>query len=150
MKRILIYLCSVIICLSACRHDKGQNATEDLSEMFSSELPEDFLSFYMRFHTDSLYQIEHVIFPLQMKADSSYFYPEDWRMHRPFADQGGEYQQGFININGLIIEKIVSANQVFRMERRFSKSGGAYNLIYYHVDNAFSNNSDWEAEEPSS
>ncbi len=149
MMRIITYLFSLIICLAACRGDKGQQTTEDLSTIFSSELPEDFLSFYMRFHTDSLFQIDHVIFPLKMKTDGSNYYPDDWRMHRPFADQDGEYQQSFININGLIIEKIVSSNQVFRMERRFSKSNEAYNLIYYHVDNAFRNSSEWEAEDPS-
>jgi len=146
MKRLItiFFCCSLIY---ACKNDSAR--TVPLDEVFSSELPEDFLSFYMKFHADSSFQLAHIVFPLKAKADGSSFVREDWLMHRPFDDNDGEYTQDFINMNGLITERISSTNQVYKMERRFIKSGGNYQLIYYHVDNAFRASEEWNSEEPS-
>lgn len=145
MKKLscLFFICLFLYC---CKGDQSRVNEAEATKLFSSDLPEDFLSFYMQFHTDSLFQIDHIVFPLKMKRDSSAYLAEEWSMHRPFSDQDGEYEQSFVNMNGLIIEHIISTNQIFRMERRFVKSDGSYNLIYYHVNNAFTNSKDWEKD----
>lgn len=139
----------MVVAIFGCKSEKSTTAEYIDSDLINSELPEDFLSFYMKFHTDSVYQVEHIIFPLKMKSDSSSYLADEWQMHKPFSDHGGEYTQSFLNINGLIVEKIVSQNQIYKMERRFIKADDGYNLIYYQVDNAFRNSKDWEAAESS-
>lgn len=105
-------------------------------------LPKDFLSFYQHFHNDSLYQLEHVLFPLQgipSKADSMTlvnqnfrWQKEDWILHQPFENFGGDYSRSYEQLNkGLIVETIRMMKAPFGMQRRFSKSGDDWYLIYY-------------------
>jgi len=149
MIKWLIVLMSFCVLLS-CKGDKATTVEPSAEELgLSNELPEDFLTFYMKFHSDSIFQVEHIVFPLKMKADSTSYLKADWVMHQPFDDNKGEFSQSFINMNGLIIERISSSNQIFRMERRFVKSGTSYELIYYHIQNAFRNSTEWEEESAS-
>ncbi len=128
--------------LSSCK-EKAAPAS-DISDYISSDLPSDFLGFYQKFHSDSLYQISHVIFPLKEKEDKSLWQLSEWRMHKPFDDLGGQYQQKFANLNGIIIENIYDVKGLFKMERRFIKDTDGYNLIYYNFTNAFDDNEQWE------
>lgn len=104
-------------------------------------LPPDFLAFYRRFHEDSLYQLEHVIFPLQglpaeadsaTIADGKYrWQKENWVMHHPFENAEGEFARSLKKISDeMVIENITVAGQ-YGMQRRFSKSGNEWYLIYY-------------------
>ncbi len=99
-----------------------------------------FLSFYEQFHQDSLFQIEHILFPLAgmpsmlddeaVSADFKW-QREDWKMQRPL-DPDGEFTQKFNPVDSaLIIEYILHRTGKYGMERRFAKLGEDWKLIYY-------------------
>ena len=109
-------------------------------------LPSDFLAFYQQFHDDSLYQFEHVIFPLQgipADADSTTivdgrfrWQKENWSMHHPIEDAGTQFSRSFKKItDDMVIENIRVAGGQYGMQRRFSKSGDDWYLIYYAAVN---------------
>ena len=130
--------------------DGDVEQTEELGET-DEGMPPGFLAFYQRFHNDSLYQLEHVIFPLQgipSDADSSTivddnfrWQKEDWIMHHPIEDAGTEFSRSFKKISDeLVIENIRVAGGQYGMQRRFSKSGDDWYLIYYAGVNRLATN----------
>ena len=107
-------------------------------------LPADFETFFERFHSDSLYQIQHITFPLKGQRKTRggeldmmlpvTWQQEDWVMHKPFNDHGGTFTRTYYPVGPVIIEKIQDQNQFFSMERRFVKIDGEWYLIYYGLD----------------
>ena len=126
MKKILF----ITLLFVACKNDTAVESTPQIVE-----IPEEFVSFYEKFHTDSLFQLEHIIFPLSMKSDSTKWQKDEWTHHKAFDSQDGAYTREFDNFNGIIIETIREKNNSFKIERRFSKSSDSYNLIYYVIEN---------------
>jgi hypothetical protein len=103
-------------------------------------LPEDFHDFYNKYHTDSTFQMSRTIFPLKGIAKSSdtskiaeniLWQKDEWRLHKPFDNQGGTFERTFTNINGLITETISANGGLFTLEKRYAKLGGDWHLIYY-------------------
>ncbi|MEZ4908863.1 MAG: hypothetical protein R2771_14770 [Saprospiraceae bacterium] len=105
-------------------------------------LPEQFEKFYYQFHSDSAFQIQHIIFPLEGKAKLSigtqdttfttYMAAEDWKINKLFDANNPQFKRQFFKINdNLIIEKISGAEGLFYLERRFANLGDEWNLIYY-------------------
>jgi len=107
------------------------------------QLPQDFLAFYEKFHQDSLYQMEHITWPLQGDTDeqvdsvhyqkkNALWQPDDWHIQKMDFNRNDyiiEYQMlGDV----LIIERIRPKTANFGLERRFAKQGGGeWALIYY-------------------
>ena len=94
--------------------------------------------FYDRFHSDSAYQMEHIIFPLagvpaydSLRTEDWSWEKEQWVLHRTFDDRGGTFRRNWYNVNSVIIEKISDSSDRFTMERRWVKMGGEWQLIYY-------------------
>jgi len=129
------YLILIGLIFVSCKNEK----TTAESAYFKEEIPSDFLSFYDKFHSDSLYQLDHIIFPLQMQSDSTPWEKENWAIHNSFDSQGGEFTRNYFHLNGLVIENISDSKGYYKIERRFSKSNDSYNLIYYKNTNAFEN-----------
>ena len=132
----------------ACNRNGGSNEADSLSNIqFNGNLPVDFTQFYMQFHIDSTYQIEHIIFPLtglppnadSIQMSKTYQWEaENWRMHRPFKAASG-YDQEYISIDDkTITEYIIDPQTGFGMERRFSKLKNKWYLIYYSAMNKIS------------
>ncbi len=128
MKYYLLILTLIFIC--SCNNTSAPNTTEQVIE-----IPEAFVSFYEKFHSDSIYQLNHIVFPLKKKSDLSRWLKSEWKLHRPFDDQNGSYLREFDNFNGIIIETIREKNNMFLIQRRFAPSEDSYNLIYYTLDN---------------
>ena len=111
----------------------------------SKSLPADFESFYNTFHSDSLFQIDHINFPLDgaTKAKGNNidmmipvkWEKADWIMHKPFNDHNNTFVRKFYMIGPVVVEKISDQNQFFSMERRFNKFDNEWFLIYYAVSN---------------
>lgn len=134
----------IAICvLFSCKNEQPQSNSQ---EYLTSDLPEDFLGFYLKFHSDSLYQLQHIVFPLSEQQDGTKWQKIDWMMHKPFDDQGGTFSQSFVNMNGLIIEYIQDEHKIFNVERRFMKAKNGYDLIYYKKENLLANSGEWEKE----
>jgi len=140
----LIYCLSLIatILFISCR---SENSTAEVADTIIEDcVPEDFLSFYLRFHADSLYQLDHIIFPLQVRADGSPWTRDNWKKHNYFDNRGGEFVQMFTHLSGIIFEKIADRRGLYQIEKRYSKTGDSYQLIYYSVKNAFQESEEWQ------
>ena len=112
-----------------------KNKSETLEEEIA--IPEDFYSFYDRFHTDSLFQMDHILFPLagvpaevELRNEDWTWNRESWMMHHTFDDKG-TFNRNWYAINSVIIEKISDSSGRFTMERRWTKMGSEWTLIYY-------------------
>ncbi|HRD81642.1 MAG TPA: hypothetical protein PLL53_12840 [Saprospiraceae bacterium] len=102
----------------------------------------DFESFYELFHQDSLYQMEHIAFPItgipsfadEESADDPNFRwtQENWKIHKPFNFKDSEFKQSFRVIATDVVEETILHNRgQFAMIRRFALVGGEWNLIYF-------------------
>ena len=126
-----ILLINMMVLAFSCKNTKDHSDQEIV-------IPDDFVSFYDRFHKDSLFQIDHIIFPLagvpaydSLRSNDWTWKLEDWTMHRPFDDKGGVFKRNWYNVNSVIIEKIVDSSGRFSMERRWVKMGQEWTMIYY-------------------
>jgi len=100
-------------------------------------IPESFVEFYDRFHTDSLFQLNHIVFPLQGKVDTIgsqlKWSKNEWKLHKPFETFEGSYNRDYSVLNGIVIEHVQDIYGYFNMERRFTIMADEWNLIYYRV-----------------
>ena len=66
----------------------------------------EFMQFHQQFLEDSIFQIEHVLFPLEglpsnadsatLATDNFRWLKEDWQIHLPFDFENSDYEQQFI------------------------------------------------------
>lgn len=107
-----------------------------------TSLPEGFSEFYQQFHRDSVFQMSHIIFPLQGIPDnadeetiqSGTFRWEraDWNLMKPVDYQMSAYQREFIPLtDDMVMERILHENGQFGMVRRFAVISDEWHLIYY-------------------
>ena len=112
----------------------------------SGKLPKDFMVFYDRFHSDSMYQLEHILFPLEglppdadsLTANSGNFRWQraDWILHKHFDSMEGNFTQNLIPIGDqMVVEQIRHTQAAYGMQRRFAKMGDEWQLIYYGAMN---------------
>jgi len=137
MKKIILF--SLIALSFWCCDRKTSN---NLTFVSLEETNKDFRTFFDRFHSDSLYQIQHLANPVlgipsmvkdESLLDGSYVWPrESWVMHKPFNNIGDEYSRNYIVVDkNNIIENIKHNVSNFGMERRFTKKNGEWYLNYY-------------------
>jgi hypothetical protein len=147
MTRGIFFILGIcLISLLACKAKTDTNTAE------MKPLPADFRDFYEKFHSDSLYQISHIAFPLKglpinvdsamIAQDTFHFTLQDWKMHHPVDFGKGEFVQIITPMaDVLITERIIKSDNTFGIERRFAKlSNNEWSLIYYVAPNRFSIN----------
>jgi len=128
MIRISIAVACIAI-FGACRSESQQELRK-------------FDAFYQRFMSDSLFQMEHIIFPLEGLPDNAdsatissntfRWERDNWVMHRRFDPQNSGFILEFIPFgDNLMVEKIVHRTGEYGMIRRFAKLDNEWNLIYY-------------------
>lgn len=121
-------------------------ATSESTEEEGLRLPQDFVLFYDKFHSDSLYQLEHILFPLEglppdtdsITANSGNFrwQRKDWILHKHFDSMEGNFSQQFVPMgDAMVIEQIRHTQAAYGMQRRFAKMDGEWQLIYYGAMN---------------
>jgi len=134
MRVIFFIICFFIF--FGCKTEKAdpeQKKAEDFSE---------FLEFYDQFHADSAFQVAHIQFPLPGApatsdsivgaGDNNFRWERDsWVLHRKFDQSSGFKVQITEPFKDLIEEQIIHNSGTFKMVRRWSKSNGEWNLIYY-------------------
>jgi hypothetical protein len=137
--KIPVVFIMFLFVLLSCKEKGVQVSGDDVQPgVYSS--PE-FLEFYEKFGTDSIFQIEHIVFPLEgepSRKDILEQIPpdfkwqrEDWVIHRKFNDMGGTFERELIDISGIVIENIHDTSGKYTMERRFGKLSSGWHLIYY-------------------
>lgn len=129
----------LLFALFSCKNEAKQ---PDSPVAETTELPAGFADFYQKFHSDSLFQIAHITFPLEglpNNADSAIVNDqtfrwtlETWRMQKQFDFQVSEYKREIVPLTEtLVMERIVHNSGQFGMLRRFSVVGDEWHLIYY-------------------
>ncbi len=109
----------------------------------AKDLPKDFVEFYDKFHEDSVFQIEHITFPLEgatrmpnSDIDSMIPYKwrkENWKIHKKFENFDDIFTRSFYLLgDDAVIENIIGVDSLFQMQRRFSKLHSGWHLIYYY------------------
>jgi len=109
---------------------------ETKTQIEEESIPESFFNFYTRFHNDSLFQIQHIAFPIPEIEEGQNYTMDNWILNRPFSVDEENYKREIQNVNGIIHEVIFHTQGIFALERRFSKlSGEEWHLIFYKVTN---------------
>jgi len=119
----------------SCGDQTDGEQTEDLT--ITSDVPANFFEFYQRFHSDSLFQMDHIQFPLSgVPTMDSSADPENykwtkanWRMQK-MPELSEDTKRTFANLGFVIIERLTIGG-VMGTERRFLPVGDSYELIYY-------------------
>ncbi len=117
-------------------------STTSVTANEAQSVPADFLVFYTQFHSDSMYQMSHIDFPLDgvpeyadslTLAEGNFKWKrDDWKMHRNLELRKENFHENlFQPSDGLIFEFIPTGDKKLWIERRFLKSGGDWRLIYY-------------------
>lgn len=131
-----------IALLSACKNQPQTGMKPDEVKT-TVQLPQDFLAFYDKFHHDSLYQLEHVVWPLQgdtsEQVDSTHYkkvpvrwQPGSWHMQRLDYNPNDYLREVQMLGDVLIIEHIRAKSANYGIERRFAKQpDDEWALIYY-------------------
>ena len=136
MTRILFLF--ILVSLISCK-DENTSMVEETS-VLSTELPEGFHEFYDKFHSDSLFQLSHIVFPLKgemVQKDSmevlsieKVYEQDNWKLHRPFNAEAG-YNRSFTAMGNLVIEKMQDDMGLLTIERRWGKVDTTWSLIFY-------------------
>ena len=129
--------------LTACAsEDKSTENTATAESDARAKAYQEFADFYENFHQDSVFQMDHILFPLPglpREADSSLissglfrWTPQTWIVQHPIDFQQSNFQQELIPVSkDLIIEKLVQPEYNLQIERRFSRLEDGWYLIYY-------------------
>ncbi|MBK9108664.1 MAG: DUF4348 domain-containing protein [Saprospiraceae bacterium] len=139
LSKLLLLLCFV----SACQKKKAP------VENTISGLPEDFTAFYEQFHKDSLFQMQHIDFPLkglpdgadpeEKNFDDFYYTSDNWVMHKTFNPQ--LFNSEFLILADILIEeRITEKKYQLMIIRRFAKGSQGWRLIYYAGLNKWTDN----------
>lgn len=140
---------SVVLLLSplieSCKA-KGPATEEEQTEAISVDtLPGDFVVFFERFHEDSAYQLDHIIFPLEglppsigeedtLTTTRHFWQKAEWKKHNRFTDPGQNFEQWYEILNEQIIEHWIKTKGTnLHMKRRFAKLDDEWYLIYYQA-----------------
>lgn len=137
------FLILVPVILDSCKNKEAPAEATQSEEATPDTLPDDFVAFYDRFHTDSQYQMDHIIFPLEGLPASTgeddtvmtqrFFWQRDgWKKHSHFTDPSNQFEHWYQVLDERIIEhwiKMKGTNLVMR--RRFAKLDDEWFLIYY-------------------
>ncbi|PHI21054.1 hypothetical protein CEQ90_05075 [Lewinellaceae bacterium SD302] len=124
--------------LFSCNPADKEQETPMAEPDVPNSLPEDFRNFYQQFHADSLYQIEHIQWPLSgmpdraiQEGESFAFTKDNWKMQRPVLASSGYRSQFTMLTEDLVVEEIINPSDGTGLLRRFLKDGEQWTLIYY-------------------
>lgn len=136
------FIVALALFLTACNQRPEEENASSGKPASPVELPAGFADFYQKFHSDSIFQMEHIVFPLEGLPDNAdsltlanqdyRWLPENWRMQRQFDFEMSEFKREIIPLNeNMVLERILHQSGEFGMVRRFALVGDEWHLIYY-------------------
>ena len=133
----------LVLITSSCKPKPVIPEETRATEESVDTLPADFVEFYDQFHTDSLYQLNHIIFPLEGLPNSlgdgdttstqRFFWKrEEWKKHNHFTDPSKQFEHWYQVLDERLIEHWVQMKGTdMVIHRRFAKLDDGWYLIYY-------------------
>ena len=139
-----LILSALLISIISCTKNNQDTAT-------IREIPQDFMQFYKSFHGDSLYQVDHISFPLEglpsyakkeELQDGKFFWSKEaWRFQRSIDFEFSDFERVLIPINDFLIEEtILHKKDRLAIQRKYIKFGEEWTLIYYSGLNPYAIN----------
>ncbi|MCS6928358.1 MAG: DUF4348 domain-containing protein [Saprospiraceae bacterium] len=133
----------LLLCFAACR--ERQSAPPIASPLEGKDIPADFVAFYQKFHADSVFQVQHISWPLAglttepapdgtLSSKPIYWERENWRFQRAVDFSKGEFKQHLHALEGRYVVEVIAyaAASHYALERRFMRrSDGSWELVYY-------------------
>jgi len=152
MKSLILAICFLFLILfSSCNKNKvsedsaseiqPQNSEQALDTVSAKKniVVENFEEFNKNFHSDSLFQVSRVDFPIEGKHVSGFeqysWNRKNWQFQAvPVAEETemGEYQHSLVKTDTLITERFWIQDSGFEVERQFKLIGNKWFLIYYN------------------
>ena len=119
--------------------EEGMLTSED-------EIPKDFITFYTQFHKDSLFQIEHITFPLEglppnihtltTPLQDFHWVKDNWQMHNLPDEKNIDMEKKWVKLGEKVIVEMIQLNETkMAMQRRFAKTSMGWVLTYYAAPN---------------
>lgn len=132
--RIFLWYVCMGVFLSSCGNK------EKVALDLPPDLPPDFYDFYRKFHTDSIFQMEHISFPLRGMAgmqmdggqvETKEFSAEEWKFQGLLHDTS-YYEIRYVKVSDSIYEEeILLDDRGLGILRRFAKVGEEWFLSFY-------------------
>jgi len=152
MKSLILAICFLFLILfNSCNKNKvsedsaseiqPQNSEQGVDTISSKKniIIENFEEFNKKFHSDSLFQVSRVDFPIEGKHVSGFeqysWNRKNWQFQViPVAEETeiGEYQHSLVKTDTLITERFWIQDSGFEVERQFKLIGNKWFLIYYN------------------
>jgi len=142
MRFFPVFLLLTVLFFACQNQPKTASEAEQTSQTIV-QVPQDFLDFYEKFHSDSLYQIEHIVWPLQgdrsEQLDSTHFEKRNtvwqqanWQMQHTDYNPNDYVLERQMLGEVMVIERIRTKAANYGIERRFAKQpDGGWAMIYY-------------------
>jgi hypothetical protein len=138
-----IILLISMLAIFACK--PKQTTPDSAATTVAREPSAEFMEFYKKFHQDSVFQMEHIVWPLEgntVKETDSLkmvripikFEATEWKMHKPLELAGSDYVREwsfFSDSDDMFEETIKYSAANFGMRRRWAKIAGEWHLIFY-------------------
>lgn len=133
-----------VFCLLLSVFSCKNKPTASTKTATDAQLPAGFMSFYDKFHRDSVFQMSHIQWPLRgetaVQMDSTRrekqlasWEPQTWNLQRPVDFNSGEFKREWETMGEeFVIERIRYAAANYGLERHFMRrEDGEWELIYY-------------------
>lgn len=142
-KKYILPLLSVVFLAYWAYNRQQTNSSNSVEKEHSMAQPApSFKTFYNKFHSDSIYQMNHIQFPLQglpnrldsitLAENDFYWQKEDWELLHDFDEAEMGYTKFVTAISPeMVEERIIENTGEHAMVRRFVKIGSEWYLIYY-------------------
>ncbi|WP_428228538.1 hypothetical protein [Flavobacterium sp.] len=138
MNHLKIIVVASFLILISCRDKKAESATLDLKKG-SIIKRENFDMFNSRFHSDSVFQISRVDFPIDGISVSGFdrhnWRKENWKFITVPVSEKNEienYEHSLVKTDTLVIERFWIPKSGFEVERQFKLLKNKWFLIYYN------------------
>ena len=139
-------VCALVFIFVSCNKAKEKTnlnsegaSTDNISKPAKKELPESFDEFNKKFHSDSLFQVSRVDFPIEGKHvfgfEQNNWTRKNWQFQViPVGEKTEieEYQHSLIKTDTLITERFWIPDSGFEVERQFKLIHNKWFLIYYN------------------
>jgi hypothetical protein len=128
----------LLLCVLSCNTNDNKAATAPKHKPEIHSKIEDFEVFNKRFHTDTLFQMERIKFPLEGGYADGFergeWTKDNWEYFEnpiPAKDLPKDYKQKVTHSDTLVTESIWIDNSGFSTERHFKLINDKWFLVYY-------------------
>ncbi len=137
MRNSILILLLVTFCSFSC--NRKREKLENYQIKNTANEIENFDEFNVRFHTDSIFQLARITFPIGGKSINGFekheWKLENWEMLKNCVVEKSatkDYKHSLTKSDTLVVEKYWIPESGFEVERKFKRINNKWFLIYYN------------------